>query len=116
MVTIELLDELHTEVVSKTFYEIQLTKLDYYYNLVYSKPINKNCSQCYIEAHLMLKRFYRANIEKHDYHNSEAEKERLRKLKLAELEFGREGNYELCKWIQKRINVYQKNNSNALSK
>ncbi len=104
MVTIQFLEKVYQDVVSKSYYDVPITHLAFYYKEIYSKELNVKCSSCLIDAHLSIKKYYRENIGKFDVENAEYEKHKKYKLKLALIEFQKSEHFEICEWIKNRIN------------
>lgn len=104
MVNEKLLSEIYENIVEKSYYQVQITHLEFYYKKVYGKELNKSCSSCLIDAHIMLKKYYKENIGKFDAENEYAKKQKAYELKKALFEFQKQDKFELCQWIKNRIN------------
>jgi hypothetical protein len=94
----DLLNEIHEHIVSKTYFEVSTVKIEYYYKKVYGKELNKKCSQCIIDAHTMLKRYFHAN-KKIDTFTSEDKFY----LKLALFRFKEQGKESHIEWIKNKL-------------
>jgi hypothetical protein len=103
MVSEDVLIEIHEQIVTKSVYEIQVSTLDYYYKLIYSKGINNKCSQCLIDAHVQIKRFYRAKVglmQKDKLTSNDCQYLRLAMLRMKD-------KPEHIEWIKNKIKELQ---------
>ena len=106
--SLEFLNELHIEIVSKGFYNIEPTKIRYYYKAIYNKELKSGCSSCLIDAVASIKNYYRGAIVRFDASNKEIVKDVIRRLKSQLIEAKRNEQFELCEFIKSRIETNEK--------
>jgi hypothetical protein len=101
--SLDFLNEIHAEIISKGFYSIEPVKIRYYYKAIYNKELNNGCSSCLIDAVVSIKNYYRGAIVRYDGANKEIVKDIIRRLKSQLIEAKKNEQFELCEFIKSRI-------------
>ena len=106
MVSVELLKEINDKIVSVGFFKVEPNHIRYYYEKVYKERIKEHCSMCLREGYEMLKRHYRANLDRlneTDAVTKQKIERSIYELKLSLIDCRKLEQYEVCEWITKRI-------------
>jgi hypothetical protein len=93
-------NEVKIHIFDKSFNQLDLTKLDYYYKAIYGKGLNKKCSQCYKDAHTMVIRYYRA---KATFESDELTALDIPYLKKLIVKYNSENKSDYVAWIKNKI-------------